>query len=211
VRVFSGGERRRLRRFAALLTLLLAALGAVEGAHAAVWLVFEPLSAPPGATVRGFTEYAPFPARVFLTSNLQASIRSDRVEVGGDEGIQLEVAGSAPIRVSFVPLLIAEDLQSGKGLPLVSIGELRPDGKGSGSLRFTVPDLPPGYHASLLYYEETDAAPGQFIAGQVFEVESKPAKERDAVAPILGASLAGFLLVAGSAFLILRRRRRFTN
>jgi hypothetical protein len=140
---------------------------------------------------------------------LQASIRSDRVEVGGDKGIQLEVPGSSPVRVSFVPLLIAEDLESGKGLPLVSIGELRPDGKGGGSLSFTVPDLPPGYYASLLYYEETDAAPGQFLAGQVFEVEPKPAKERDAVVPVLGASFAGFLLVAGAAFLVLRRRRRF--
>ena len=211
-RVISAGavsaERRRLRRSAALVaSVLLAALTGVEGAHAAVSLVFTPLSAPPGTTVRGFADNAPVPARVFLTSNLQASIPTDRVEVGGDEGVLLDVPGASPIRVSFVPLLIAPDLESGKGLPLVPIGELRRDGKGNGRLTFTVPDVPPGPYASLLYYEETDAAPGQFIAGQVFEVEPKAADEK-AVAVILGASLLGLLLVTGLAFIILRRRRR---
>jgi len=207
---FLSAERRRLRRSIAVLTsVLFAALNGVEGAHAAVWLVFKPPSAPPGATVRGFTEYAPFPAQVLLSSNLQASIRSDRVEVGGDEGIALDVAGSSPVRVSFVPLLIAEDLESGRGLPLVSIGELRRDGKGGGTLTFTVPDLPPGYYASLLYYKRPGDEAGEFIAGQAFEIEPKPAKKGDALVPVLGASFAGFLLVAGAAFLVLRRRRRF--
>jgi len=213
-RVISTGvlpaEGRRLHRSVALVTsALLAALSGVEGAHAAVWLVFKPLSAPPGATVRGFADNAPFPARVFLTSNLQASIPTDRVGVvGGDDGVLLDVPGSSPIRVSFVPLLIAPDLESGKGLPLVPVGELGADGKGNGRLIFTVPDLPPGPYASLVYYEETDSGPGQFIAGQVFRVEPKPEKERASVATILGASLGGFLLVVGFAFVILRRRRR---
>ena len=199
-----------MRRSASFITIfLLVALSSVEGAYAAVTLVFKPLSAPPGATVRGFADNAPFPGRVFLTSNLQASIRTDRVKVGGAEGILLDVPGSSPIRVSFVPLLIAPDLESGKGLPLVQIGELGPDGEGNGALTFTVPDLPSGSYASLLYYEEADGAPGQFIAGQVFKVEPKPENGLGDVAAILGAALGGVLLVAGVAFAIRRRRRCF--
>jgi hypothetical protein len=199
------------RSVAPVIGVLVAAFGGAEPAYAAVSLVFKPLSAPPGVTVRGFVENAPFPARVFLTSNLQASIPTDRVEVGGGDGVLLEVPGSSPIRVSFVPLLIAPDLESGEGLPLVLVGELRPDGKGNGSLTFTVPDLPPGPYASLVYYEETDAAPGQFIAGQVFRIEPRPAKDQPALAAILGASIGGFLLVTGLVFIFLRKRRRFCH
>jgi hypothetical protein len=122
-----------------------AALVAAPFATAALWVVYRPAAARPGATVEART--------------------------GGRGAVQ---PGFAPIPVFLAPADATGEIRSPRDSRLVRIGALRIDDAGNGRFRFTVPDLPPGRYSTFLLCRECarfsagrtflpgDARPGAF-------------------------------------------------
>jgi len=111
-----------------LLSLAAVFLGAAVlagGASGALFLTFSTTKAAPGTVVTART--------------------------GGRGALAKIPKGSAPLRVFLAPADDAAGISSPDDGRLTALGRLRVDPQGDGSLRFTVPDVPPGRYTTITH------------------------------------------------------------
>jgi hypothetical protein len=114
-----------LRTLFGLAATLLAAAVFAGGASGALFLRFSSTRAEPGEVLIAQT--------------------------AGNGALASIPKGSPPLRVFLVPTHEADRIRSPSDDRLTALGRLRADRKGDGSLRFTVPDVPPGSYTTLTY------------------------------------------------------------
>lgn len=160
--------------FAAMLTLIavLAALLRTQTAAAALWLIFEPSRAVPGATMQART--------------------------GGKGAFALVSQPSLPVFLIAKP--IADSVTSRDDKRLIPIGNLVVDNQKNGTLSFIVPNIPSGDYESLMHCEECarSSAGRVMLPVGTFQVATALPNTREAPWPtIWSILLSSGLIVVG--------------
>lgn len=137
-------------RFPTVLLISATMLGLVPwSAVAAIWIRFEPRSAPPGATVRGTT-------------------------LGG----AMALIPSGRLSLFLVPSAVADTVESPEDPRLVPIGDLVADAREVGRVTFTVPNLSPGKYMTVAYCAECATGGTIFTVGPL-KVEASGVMNED--------------------------------
>lgn len=127
---------RRVRTGAVLLASAALLLANSDSVWAAIWIRFEPRSAPPGALVRGKTA-----------------------------GPSMEFIPSGRLSLFLAPASEADSVKSPDDPRLVPIGDLVADAADVGRITFKVPNIPPGRYMTVAYCEECASGGTVFTVG----------------------------------------------